>query len=209
MAITLSLAQTTQSADLTTLTFTDNTGTGVTGWGNGVNPAVTDIDAIGELILTIIISTPAYPIGVTYTCDLYTVLGSVPQTVADLVFIVNPSDLLDDNNEPLGSQTDPFPDGWYDIAYTITDRGDGNPDTYNTAFLLDGNIYALIVDHLINVPETYTYLDKFLNNYGSDEIIDTLYETALFESIEANVANANKDEIIEVLDTLQNITAEE
>ena len=215
--ISLSLAQTTQSADLTTLTFTDNTGvyanpSNTGGWGTP-NFATTTINTTGKLSLSIVLSTPEYPDGITYTTDLYTILyrtlSAPPADVTELVYVIYPNDFIDDNGDALGAQTDPFPDGWYDVSYIIANRGDGLSDTYTTSFFLDGNVFSLITDHLVNIPEIYMYLDKFLNNYGSDEIIDTLYETALFESMEANVAAANKDEIIEVLDTLQNITANE
>lgn len=209
MAIVLSLASPTQSADLTTITLQDTS----TGWGNP-NPAITDIDGTTvDLTLSITIYTYDNPTaGDIYTSiDIYTLLGAAPSVQADLEYVLTPANLLNvDTGNALGASTDPFPDGWYEVVYTISDSDNsGNSASTTYQFFLDGNVYYKVATHLIDIPETYMYVDKFINNYGADEIIDVLYEVALLDSMEANVAEANKEEILQVLDTLTNITDEE
>ena len=155
------------------LTMTDTTGTGVTGWGNGSNPAVTDIDgSTHTLTLDIKIKTSDSTETTYDTIDLYAEFGPFT-TTADLVFALDCT-MLEVSGVAYGTTSDVFPDGIYEMIYSY-DKAPKTPTVSTTGTLLiDGVVTAAIYELLRTVSTKYecggphekTTLDIiFLNTY--------------------------------------------
>ena len=199
MAFTLAYTVT-ESNDNKTITITDASGTGATGWGAGTNPATTDIGAVGsthDLQLIISITTSSNTT-TTYTAiDLYTEFGPFA-TVADLVFPIT-CDMLVASGTALGTSADEFPDGIYNIKY-VYNLGETNESTVDEDVLIDGVITVEIYDLLRQIPTIYNCSDC-----KSKTVLDAIYCYGCLNVMESDAYVARSEEIINLLYVLERL----
>jgi hypothetical protein len=215
MALELSLSSPIQSADLTTLTLQDNTGTGTTGWSNGSNTKISDIDGSNPatdtvLTISITISTPENPTGTTYDdIDVYTYFsGSMPVAYTGLIFNIT-SNLLLYNGSALGEAIDELPDGWYDIEYYTNHNltaDVGTADTYSVSILVEGGVSYDVYESLRFIPNNqYNQLDIYKTPSEWGETWRALYKYTLLKSLVSSPTTSNKEEMLNILDVLNRL----
>lgn len=188
------------SADKKTLTFIDTTGaysgvSNLNGWGVP-NTLVSQVPSIISLGFTIWTDSST---STSYALKSVSSINNSPSIVNDLVYNVTVA-------FPTGSTLLTFPDGFYQVDYVSTNGPDID---YTGYFVITRTVEETITQHALALPDNYAYLDKFINNMGSDEILDTTYEIALLNSIKNTIPTlANKQKILDTLSTLQNIISE-
>lgn len=207
MAFTLAYGVTERN-DNTLLTITDSTGevsTGTaTGWQvGGPNPDYTNIVASGgasTLELNIKL-TKSDGIEITYdTIDLYTEFAPVGgfASVADLVFPLDCSMLID-NTVALGTSTDEFPDGIYELEY-ILDAGLGSEASTTIKVLLYGKVNNAVYELLRQLP--YNYSADICYKKGT---LDVLFMSTLIDSLEAVSVLGVEESILNQLSVLEKL----
>ena len=148
MALGLEIGTVKQSNDNKTLVITDGTGdydvgTNPTGWGTP-NTTFANVDGTtSDLTLQITITTSGGVETVYQAVDFFDHNGEAPASTSDIVFTLTCADLLDDASVPLGIAEDEFPDGWYDLSYSITKDlagGAGDSDTDTGIKLISGQV---------------------------------------------------------------------
>lgn len=201
MALALNLSVIEQN-DSKVITFTDTS----TGWGTGTDPNYTAIAAVAtqtySLLLDITINTPGGAI--TYdTIDLYGKGLHTPFAVqGDLVFALD-SSMIFDGAVAIGDSNTLLLDGIWDVTYRVQHYTGGvwvTTTTKTISLLVYGQIKKAVYDKLRLVP-MWTESDS--DRYRS--IQEAGYYYTYLQSIEKSAFIARKDELIQMLETLQRL----
>lgn len=211
--LALSLTTPIQSNDSVILRLRDNSGTynagtNPTGWGSP-NYSLSDIisslsteSSKYHLLMEVTITTSSGVETVYDTVDLYSLSGPFV-TVEDLVFDITPS-VLSTSGVVLNSET--LPDGWYNITYKISEAfGTFNVlDSISLELLVDGNVRTAVYSALRTVPYSTTF-ERYTHNVDEwDDVINPIYTYSLLQGMLAEVTVAKKEEILNMLSTLEN-----
>jgi hypothetical protein len=201
MALALNLS-TVEQNDSKLITFTDTS----TGWGTEGDPSYTDIEAYTSqtyaLTLDLTINTPS---GSTVydTIDLYgkgLVAPFVAQT--DLVFAIDATMILE-SEVAYGTSSTLLPDGIWDIVYKVQYYTGGAwtiIDSKSESLLVYGQIKKSVYDKLRLVPR---WTESDVSKYR--DIQEASYYYTYLQSIEKSAFIARKEELIEMLETLQRL----
>ena len=202
MALTLNFTVT-ERGDNKLLTVTDTTGvyngvTNLTGWG-APNPAVTDVDATPDTLTLDIVFTGSDGSVTSYdTVELYTEFGPFT-TVADLVFPLDCTMLLDDG-VAIGTADDEFPDGLYQITYSWR-KGQGGTETDTEATaLIDGVVKNAIYELLRTIPTKYECEDSH-----EGDILDIIFTKGYYDAMIATAVVGREDSVINQLLVLERL----
>lgn len=201
MAFTLAFTVS-QSGDAKTITITDATGTGATGWG-GANPALTDIDnSANTLTLDITITTSDGTETSYDAIDVHdTFLTGGHTATTDLVYALNCS-LITDSGVALGTSDDEFPDGLYEITYTWK-KGLGGTETHtDSVTLIDGVVKASVYELLRNISIRYECED-----YHERDLLDVIFIKGYYDCMIATAVVGREDQVIEQLLVLERLVA--
>jgi len=198
MALALNLSVVERN-DSRVITFTDTS----TNW---TSPAVTDLAAIAtqtySLTLGIVINKTT-EILVCDTIDLYGKGLHTPFTVQnDLVFALD-SSMIAVSESYLGTSTSLLPDGIWDITYKVQHYSGGVWTTVATktiSILVYGQVKTAVYDKLRLVPR---WTDSDAGKYR--DIKEAGYYYTYLQSIEKSAFIARKDELIQMLETLQRL----
>jgi hypothetical protein len=201
MALALNLSVIEQN-DSKVITFTDIS----TGWGTGGDPNYTSIAAVAthtySLLLDITINTPSGTV-VYDTIDLYGKGLHTPFAVqGDLVFALD-SSMIYDGGVVLGDNTTLLLDGIWDITYRVQHYSGGVWTTVATksiSLLVYGQIKKAVYDKLRLVPR---WTESDANRYR--DIQEAGYYYTYLQSIEKSAFIARKDELVQMLETLQRL----
>jgi hypothetical protein len=201
MALTLDLS-TIEQNDGKLITFTDTS----TGWGTGGDPSYTIIEAYTTqtyaLTLDITINTPT---GITVydTIDLYGKGLATPFTVqSDLVFALDAS-MIFDSAVALGTSATLLPDGIWDIVYKVQHYTGSAWTTITSkieSLLVYGQVKKDVYDKLRLVPR---WTESDVNKYR--DIQEAGYYYTYLQSIEKSAFIARKEELLQMLETLQRL----
>jgi hypothetical protein len=195
----------TLSVDKKTLTFVDTSGVytpvaNPSGWGTP-NPLTTSLNASNSVKLTLTITINSTDTAVIYgPKSLIGPTALVPNSPADVNALIYPV-----TTTFMGITDATFPDGFYELTYT----DEAGTIIYEGTFIIVRTIEETINTHALEVPDYYMYVDKFINNYGGDEVMDVCYEIALLNSIKNSIPSVeNLPKIISTIETLQDIISE-
>lgn len=202
MALSLNLS-TEERNDSKVITITDIS----TGWGTDTDPSYTvikafnDVSAIYSLILTVTINSVS---GTTVydPIDLYTINNTPFATQADMVFPINAS-ILKVSSQSIGDSNTLLPDGIWDISYTLKKKVSSVWTDYLTktvSVLVYGQVQKQVYDKLRLVPEYYDSKKTTQRN-----IQESLLYYTFLQSIEKNAYIAKKEQLLEMLETLQRL----
>lgn len=186
MALTPTLSFTVQN-DNKKITVTDTT----VDYGVAGNMNVTDITS-----LTLDISiTSSDNTSISYTqIDLYSLLSGPFASQSELTIDLDPSYLLYGTN-PLGTSDDEFPDGVYNIVYTINGSIEKEYDV-----LLDGRVVNASYELLRLMPQSY-----LCGNYEDKDVMDVLFVLAMIDSMESSAYVGNNEAILEQLSVIERL----
>lgn len=198
MALTLDLSVVEQN-DSKLITFTDTS----TDWGS---PAVSSLAAVTtqtySLILDITINTTTDTV-VYNTIDLYGKGLATPfVTQADLVFAIDATMLLD-TGVALGTVSTLLPDGIWDLTYRVQHYVTGAWVTVATktmSILVSGQVRKAVYDKLRLVPR---WTESDVSKYR--DIQEASYYYTYLQSIDKSAYIAFKDDLIQMLETLQRL----
>lgn len=217
MAVSLVLADPLQSNDATVLRIQDDTGVydasdNPTGWGTP-NEEVTDIVALTtttaskyHLTLDVVITTSDSTETTYDTIDLYTEYGPFSD-ITDLVFDLNSTKLIT-SGVAYGDSTDSLPDGWYVITYKLASADTDTAISSTTVTLLiDGNVRSAVYDDLRTVPYSTDFETLSHNVDEWDNVLNPIYYYSLFRGMLAEVTLAKKEEILNMLSVLEQLTS--
>lgn len=207
MALSLQVGTITQANDNTVIRLEDGTGlynavTNPGGWGTP-NPAVTVINGTTiDLFLDVEYTNSS---GTTTTYDqinLYTAFGPFT-TVNDLVFELTP-DLLVSGGTPMAANGEVFLDGWYKFTYSFEDSTLTYTDSTDIVeTFIDGIVRVKVYTSLKNVPYINDY-ERFSNDFKEwRDILYPLYYFSLLEGMVAEVSDARKAEVLNMLGSLE------
>ena len=212
MALSLVLASGGQSADLTTLIVSDNTGvynsgTNSTGWGTP-NTALADINgSTSHLTLGITLTEPDGSVITFDNIDFHTYHGTSPATVSDLVFTLTAAKLKV-SGVALGLATDQLPDGYWEFTYTIDHNlvgGTGTAMNYTLALDVDGIIRKAVYDLAQSEPDVYNDIND-LPTDDEQALIDKIsYVRDLLVNKDLYPYPANKQKILNIELKIQQI----
>lgn len=210
MAVALALTYS-QSNDAKTLLFTDNTGaydavTNTGGWG-APNQVTSDIvlssaTTVDKYWLTLDITyTNSSNESTTYdTIDLYDEFTSKFSDPYGMEFELNMTHLLE-SGVAAGAVTDVFPDGIYDVTYTITEA-DTDLLVYAKDYelLVYGNIQIAVFD-MIRENVSTVYKQKLFNADERDwqELLEASFIYAYYNGLIASADDAERSKKIEML----------
>ena len=215
MAVSLVLASPLQSNDATTIRIQDSTGdydavdnTG--GWGTP-NHEITDIVGPSvsnplkyHLTLDVTITTSNGTATTYDTIDLYTEYGPF-STITDLVFDINPS-ILEESGVALGEATDQLPDGWYVFTYKLIYSDNHSLiNSESVTVLIDGIVRSSIYDELRQLPYAHDFEHYTKDIEEWKTLVEPLYHLSLFEGMLSRVSYSTKEDILEILSTLENL----
>ena len=226
MALELGLTFLEQN-DNVALQLTDDTGettTGTaTGWGVvsslAPNPAtdvytdiITSTGTTAEkwhLKLDVTVTT-SDSVSTTYDqLDLFDLNGGAFVDVGDLIWVIDPSDLISDGTA-MGTDADELVDGIYDFTYSLLDAPTDLviEDSLSVSVLIDGKVRVKVYDVIRQIPTIYTNTDQALSIFGSEfkDILIALLKYGIFRGMISNVCDANETEILNTLDTLERLT---
>ena len=201
MALALNFSVVEQN-DSKVITFTDTS----TGWGTGGDPNFTAIAArtsnTYSLTLDITVNTPGGAV-VYDTIDLYGKGLHTPFGLqSDLVFALN-STIINSGGIAIGDSNTLLLDGIWDVTYKVQHYVTGSWVTVNSisvSLLIDGQITAAVYDKLRLVPR---WTESDANRYR--DIQEAGYYYTYLQSIEKSAFIARKDELIQMLETLQRL----
>lgn len=200
MALTLALSALERN-DSKILTLTDTT----TNWGSGGNIDYTSIKGISNqtysLTATITVETPN-SVQQFDAIDLHELHGSDFVTQSDLVFPIGATNLKI-SEVPYGDSNTLLPDGIYTVVYTVNYYNVSAWETYATLtvqILVYGQVKTDVYNKLRVVPNLY---DSSVCR--SKEVQDALLYYTYLESIEKSAFIARKDELLQMLETLQRL----
>jgi hypothetical protein len=201
MALVLNFSVIEQN-DNKVITFTDTS----TGWGTGTDPNYTAIAAVPtqtySLLLDITVNTPSGVV-IYDTIDLYGKGLHTPFTVqGDLVFALD-SSIITSGGNVLGDNNTLLIDGIWDVTYRVQHYTGGIWVTISTktiSLLVDGQVTKAVYDKLRLVP---MWTDSDTNRYR--DIQEAGYYYTYLQSIEKSAFIARKDELIQMLETLQRL----
>lgn len=204
MALVLSYTVTERN-DNKLLTITDTAGTyhavdNPTGWGVPTWSAPTDITAIGgghPLELDIIITESDGTITTCDPIDLFALFGPFADA-GDFIFPLTMA-MLKVSTVALGTATDEFPDGIYDITY-IVDRGLGKEVSVNTDQLIDGQVQNAVYELLRTVPTMYE-----CGTCHEKETLDILFMRMYLDSVRASAVVSRSSSILSQLTVLERL----
>jgi hypothetical protein len=206
MALTLAF-EVTERNDNKLLTITDTSGevsTGTsTGWG-APNPLYTSIVASGgahTLELNISITTSDGLITEYDTIDLYTEFGPFA-AVTDLVFPLDCS-MLKVSGVAMGTSSDLFPDGVYEIEY-IYDDGLVSVVTTTSTMTIYGKVRNGVYELLRKMTSSYEY-----EGYIDDGVLLAIFANTYLDGILASDAVARLDSVTAQLYTLERLLINE
>lgn len=199
MAFTLAFTVT-ESGDNKTITITDTTGTGATGWG-GVNPAVSSIDSSTNTLSLDTIYTASDGTVTSYDrIDLHaTFLGGGHADTTTLVFPLNCSH-LEFSGVPLGTSDDEFPDGLYEFTYEWKKNlGETETETESTS-LIDGVVKTQVYDLLRSIPTKYECEDSH-----ERDILDIIFIKGYYDAMIATAVVGRESSVINQLLVLERL----
>jgi len=210
-----------QSNDATILQLTDDTGiydvvTNPTGWG-APNPVVTDIVASTDvtpnkyhLLLDVSVTDSSSTTIVYDQINLYDHDSTGPfADVGDLIWEFDAADFVF-SGTPMGTDEDELTNGIYELTYTLVDADDH--DTIQNEFiesiLIDGDVRIKVYNSLRNISEYYDDIEEteITTTKEFSNILNTLFKYGLFRGMLANVSNATKSEVINILGSLEVLT---
>jgi len=183
-----------EQGDNKLLTITDSTGTGSDGWDG--TPDVTHInDSTNNLTLDITI-TLSDGTETTYdTIDLYTLNGGGFTTTEDLVFELDCTDFTV-SGVALGTSSDEFPDGVYDVTYAYQKATNNYHTDYS--ILIDGQVKTDLYELLRTIPTEYEC------DYNHErEILDVIFMKGYYDAMLATAAIGRDEQVIEQLGVLE------
>lgn len=209
MALVLSFSVT-ESNDNKTIVIQDTTGRDeATDWSQGGNIDFDDIDGDLDnalttygLALDITITTSDGTAVVYDTIDLYNEFGPFVVYPDDMSFSIT-CDMLEETGVALGTSEDEFPDGLYEITYSVINDPAGTPVTYSSTestTLIYGQVKAEVYDKFREIPETYN-----CKECRDREINEALLCGAYLSGIESAVIETQEDELLNMLLTLEDI----
>lgn len=210
MAVALALTYL-QSNDAKTVKFTDNTGgydasTNTGGWGTpNEDPSdvvLTTLTTANKYWLTLDITyTDSSNVSTTYdTIDLYDEFTSEFVKDYGMIYTLNMSH-LQEGGVAAGTSSDVFPDGIYDVTYTITEADTStviHEKTYE--LLVDGVIRQKVYDNQIaNV--TTVYKQKQFNSDERDwqNLMESMFVSSYFNSLQTQEDDASRSQKLEML----------
>jgi len=201
------------------LQITDATGTysadNLTGW-TSPNEEVTDIVASSDtttaskhhLVLDVTY-TGSDAVAITYTrLNMYDVNGGAFTTPAGLVFLIDPSDLVD-SGVAQGTADDELLDGKYDFTYILkSNSADNSVDSHSDSILIDGKVRVKCYDQLRQIPTIYDTTELFIPIYHTQfkDILTALLKKGMFDGMLSNVSDARSDEVLDTLDIVERLT---
>jgi hypothetical protein len=187
MALNPSLSFSVQN-DNKKLTVTDTT----PDYGVGANIAVTDITT---LTLDIIITT-SDEVAVTYDAiDLYALNTGPFALQSELVFEITP-DLLEISGVAAFTSDDEFPDGVYNVTYSInTPAGVKEYDV-----LMDGRVTNSTYELLRLMPQSY-----LCGKCNDKEVLDVMFTFAMIDAMESAAYVGNNESILEQLYVIERL----
>ena len=218
MGLELSIAFLEQN-DNKALQITDDTGTysadNLTGWTTP-NEEVTDIVASSDTTTASkhhlwleVTYTGSDAVAITYTrLNLYDVNGGAFTTPSNLVFLIDPADLVDSGTAQ-GAADDELLDGKYDFTYYLTaNTTDAIVDSYSEQILLDGKVRVKCYDQLRQIPNIYDTTELFIPIYHEQfkDILTPLLKKGMFDGMLSNVSDARADEVLDTLDIIERLT---
>lgn len=210
MAVALALTQL-QSNDAKTIVFTDDTGgydasTNTGGWGspNQVTSdvIVTTLTTPAKYHLTLNVTyTNSSNVSITYdTIDLYDEFTSEFAKDYGMIFTVTMAH-LQKSGVAAGTSSDVFPDGIYDVKYSIIEA-DTSTVVYekNYELLVDGVIRIKVYDNQIANTST-VYKQKQFNADERDwqDLLDSMFITSYFMSLQTQEDDASRSQKLEML----------
>lgn len=209
MALSLQVGTITQANDNTVIRIEDGTGiydatTNPGGWG-APNPPVTFINGTTVFLYLDVEYTDSDGATTTYDqIDLHAQYGPFA-TVNDLVFDLTPN-LLTSGGNPMAANGEEFLDGWYKFTYSFVDNtATYTNSTTDTEVLIDGVVRVKVYTELKNVPYINDY-ERFNNDFKEwGDILYPLYYFTLLEGMIAEVSNARKTEVLEMLGRLERL----
>jgi hypothetical protein len=186
-----------ESGDAKTLTVTDSTGTGSTGWG-GANPAVSSIDSSSNKLTLDIIITTSDGVETTYDqIDLHTeFLSHSHGDVTDLVFPITCANLKV-SAAPIGTAEDQLPDGLYDIEYSWSGTG---ANSIESVALIDGVIKKNLYELIRTIPTKYESQDCY-----DKDILDIIFAKGYYDALVATATVGREDDVINQLVVLERL----
>lgn len=204
-----------QSNDAKTILITDDTGgydasTNTGGWGTpNADPSdviLESLDTVDKYHLTLDITyTDSSGVETTYdTIDLYDKFTSEFTKDYGMEFELDMS-YLEESGVAAGDSDDVFPDGIYDITYTILDADTDNIVSQKTYYLLaDGVIRILVYDNVISNNST-VYKQKQFNADERDwqDLLEALFIYSYFNGLNIQDDSSSRSEKLEMLNFLQ------
>lgn len=216
MALSIKTGDITEANDNTVLRIEDGTGlynatTNPGGWLDesesvpATQPKVSVVNGTTiHLYLDVVYTNSAGTSTIYDQIELYDEFGPFTD-INDLIFDITP-DLLVSSGTPMGASGDEMLDGWYDITYSFEDDGATYTDsTVTTSVLVDGKVRVKIYDQLRDIPYVNSY-ERFSNDFKEwTDILYPLYYFSLLEGMIAEVSSARKNEILDILGTLERL----
>jgi len=204
MAFTLAFTVT-ERGDNKLLTITDTTGiynvtTNPTGWGTP-NPETTVIDSSTNTLSLDIVYTASDGSVTSYdTIDLHaTFLGGGHATVADLVFPLTCAHLKV-SSVAIGTSSDEFADGLYQITYSWKKGLGGTETDTETTALIDGVVKNAVYELLRTVPTKYECEDSH-----EGDILDVIFIKGYYDAMIATAVVGREDSIVNQLLVLERL----
>lgn len=217
MALSLKLENIVQSNDATVIRAIDTTGlydevTNPGGWLResdstpATQPKVSVINGTTINLYLDVTITTSNGTETTYDqIDLYDEFGPFEDSVNSLSFDLDPSQLVS-GSQALGNAGDQFPDGWYSLTYSFVDSTATYANSSVTVELvIDGKIRQLVYNKLRDIPYSTSWT---LFNHDFKEWYDILYPMyyqGLHTGMLAEVSNARKNEILDMMATLERL----
>ena len=226
MALVLDLTYS-QSNDATDLTLTDAAGTyhavdNDDGWetGGATNPDPADIVISTDtttaskyhLVLNITV-TDKYNTETIYDeINLYDISLAADAgftgyvDAGDLVWTLTPAD-FDVSGTAMGTSSDLFDDGVYDITYTLRENVGPTPTvivTLNEKIVVDGDVRIDVYNKLRNIP--YDYANE--NEDLSREIMEALLAYSYLQAIEGSATICLTEDLVNMLFTLDKLVSD-
>jgi hypothetical protein len=192
------------------ITVTDTTGiyhavTNPTGWDatSVTNPSTTDVTASGgadPLELDIVYTASDGTVTTYDTIDLFILFaGGSFVDVGDLVFPLTCA-MLKVSTVAIGTATDEFADGVYEITYVYDGPAGADLTTTTSTILIDGQVRNAVYELLRALPDNYT-----APNCYEKETLDIIFMSTLLDSMEASTLSAREQSVLDQLYTLERL----
>ena len=177
------------------ITFTDTSD-----WDNSnLNPLYI---SSGQLTLNITIQTTSGAPRAYAGIDLYDTFGPFT-TAADMVFAVDPSRLVTDDEAaiPLGTSDTQFPDGVYTISY-VYEYTPGESESMTRYVLVDGQVAVRVAELMCSIPPKYE-----CGGPHEKQVQNIIYAEAYLRAMHASTTLVSVTYILKELETLEDILA--